>query len=105
MDNWIIGVWVCTKRLASCGQITNKDRAASAAFAFAKCQELKARQEVTDFPCRKKCGEMDNCINGVRTFANRLFLLLENVLEWISELLVGHRTGSKMEETIRFLKR
>ncbi len=63
------------------------------------------KEYCTKYSCCSASGEMGNWIIGVRTFVNRLFLLLVNVLEWISESLVGHRAVSKMEKTIRFLKR
>jgi len=74
-------------------QTTIKDQAALAAFTFARGKEHKARKEVTNLPCGKECGEMDSWINGVWIFATRLVLPLANVLEQLSESLVGHGAG------------
>jgi len=52
-----------------------------------------ARKKVTNFPCRKECGEMEYWIIGVSAFAKSLSLLLANVVERLSESLVGHGAG------------
>ncbi len=60
LDRWIIGVWIYADELASYGHITNKDRVALATFAFAKCQELKARKEITNLPAERNVGKWRN---------------------------------------------